>query len=200
MAMHPYAHHQFVLNEIPSLKEKTVLDCGCGKGVWTYLLRSDRNGESAWMVGLDIEKRWINHCKQYNIYNDLILAHASYLPFRNKSFDFVLASELIYYMSKKQGERFLNEIDRICKSRAVVTAPNGPWPHYCDERDRHRSTWSVTDFVSRGYRLHGLGFKLTKHVRAKLWGASFYIFTPISYFIPQIGERLIAVKFFPLNS
>jgi hypothetical protein len=46
--------------------------------------------------------------------------------------------------------------------------------------------------------VRGIGFRgihLIKH-GAVLWGTFFYIFTPLSYLIPQLGEFFIAMKVF----
>jgi ubiquinone/menaquinone biosynthesis C-methylase UbiE len=59
--------------------------------------------------------------KKFCVYEDLILADASHLPFKDDSFDYVLCSEVIEHLSKQSGRRLLAEIDRVCKGRAIIT-------------------------------------------------------------------------------
>jgi len=37
---HPYVYNAVVMNELPNLTGKIVIDVGCGKGVRGYLMRS----------------------------------------------------------------------------------------------------------------------------------------------------------------
>lgn len=193
MVLHPYEHHRFVLNEIPNLNGKVVIDCGCGKGVWGYLMRSEKEGDTAFIFAFDMHKPYLEFCKKYRVYDDLILADAKHMPFMDRSFDVVLAPELIEHLSKEGGERFLSEVDRICKDVAIITTPNGLWP-----TEAHRSSWGFKNFKVRGYKLRGIGFRLIKrpYVSRQIWGIFCYIFTPLAYVLPQLGEWLVAVKKF----
>ena len=42
--------------------------------------------------------------KRHRVYNDIILADARHLPFRRKSFDVILAAELVEHLEKKEGK------------------------------------------------------------------------------------------------
>jgi len=66
------------------------------------------------MVGLDIWKDYLKHSRRHNVYDDYVLADASRLPFRDKSFDIILACEVIEHMPKSRGWSFLKELERVC--------------------------------------------------------------------------------------
>src|SRR3989337_3656623 len=85
----------FVLNEIPNLTAQTVLDCGCGHGIWGYIMRVTRSGNKTYMVGLDCTLEYLKFNKKHKVYDDLVQADIAFLPFKKASFDFVLASEVI---------------------------------------------------------------------------------------------------------
>jgi len=39
---HPYVYHTVIMNELPNLTGKIVVDVGCEKGIWGYLMRSGK--------------------------------------------------------------------------------------------------------------------------------------------------------------
>lgn len=195
---HIVEENRFVLHELPDLANKTILDCGCGKGAYGFLMRIWGRGHLAYIVGVDISRFSMKFCKRFNIYDDLILADARFLPIKEKTFDVVLACDIIEHITKEEGECLLDEIEAIHKSIAIVTTPNGWRP---EVGGIHLSAWAVKDFKKRGYRVHGIGFKAASHLRRSigrktglLHGAFLYWFTPLSYLFPSIGEFLIATK------
>jgi len=92
---HSSTYDPFVLNEIPNLTAKCVLDCGCGYGIWGYLIRVCRSGNEAYIVGLDCIPKYLKFNKEHKVYDDLVRGDVAFLPFKEVSFDFVLASEVI---------------------------------------------------------------------------------------------------------
>jgi 2-polyprenyl-3-methyl-5-hydroxy-6-metoxy-1,4-benzoquinol methylase len=193
---HLYELHRFVLNEIPKQAYKRVLDVGCGRGIWGYLIRSEKLKEDCCIIGLDLHKPYLEHCKKYRVYDHLILCHASKLPFQKRTFDLALACDLIEHLAKPEGNRFLHELEEISDS-IILSTPNGfkrQQSGNLPNTEFHRSGWSPSDFANRGYKVRGVGFKLAKiyELNPYLWGFLFYIFTPISFVFPQLGEILIA--------
>ncbi|MEM2704402.1 MAG: class I SAM-dependent methyltransferase, partial [Candidatus Bathyarchaeia archaeon] len=158
---HAYVYHTFVLYEVPNLTGKVILDIGCGKGLWGYLMKCEKQGDKAYCIGLDISIDYLKFVKRHNIYDDLILADASNLPFRAKSFDIVIASEIIEHLQRDKGFKLLNEIDAICKGKAIITTPNGflPSRHEKCSFEYHKSGWRAKDFRSYHYKVRGIGFK-----------------------------------------
>lgn len=187
---------------MPSLTNTMVLDCGCGNGVWGYLIRSQKQGNIGYIVGLDIYRGHLEFCKKYNVYDDLILGDASKPPFKNSIFDVILACQVIEHLDKGKGFLLLNEMERICKGRIIVTTHNGFMLHEDEVRFQiHRSGWFVRDFKKVGWRVRGIGFLGAKPFFGReeekarfLWGLLFYLFTPMSYIISFLGDFLIAVK------
>ena len=122
------------------------------------------------------------------------------IPLKDKSVDFLLCSEVIEHLEKKDGEGLLKEIDRVCRGRAIFTTPNMYFHTIPGEHeDDHRSLWTANDFRERGYKVYGLGLKTTllpddRFVNIKR--ALYYLATPISYLIPEIGGVLVCVKDF----
>jgi ubiquinone/menaquinone biosynthesis C-methylase UbiE len=197
MSQHLLELHRFVLSEIRGLVRERVLDVGCGRGVWGYLIREAC--DSICIVGIDTYKPHLNFCKRHRVYDDVILADVRSLPIKNDSFDVALCCEVIEHLTKNEGLKLLNEIERIGK-KIIITTPNGyrPTGKIAVELETHRSGWNPSYFKTRGYRVKGVGFRNLKDAEASsfwwVWGFLFYFFTPIAYVFPWISGWLIAVK------
>lgn len=196
----PLFYQPFILYFTPIVISGIIADLGCGKGVNAFLIRISRYLQGAKIIGVEINEDYIKFCNKYNIYDEIIKRKLPTLPFKTKSVELLLCTEVIEHLSKKNGMKLLDEIDRVCKDRAILTTPNiffKTMPG--DPEDKHLSLWTINDFRSRGYRVYGLGLKLPL-----LWGdkflkikqALYYFFTPISYIFPYISGSLIAVKDF----
>lgn len=206
---HAFQLHEFILSEVPDLTGKEVLDCACGHGVWGYLISSEKNGDKAYLVGFDLHRPYVEFCKRRHVYDDIVLADAKHIPFRRKSFDVILASELVEHLEKKDGDKLLDEIDGLCREVAIVSTPNGfaPPGHLADESplELHKSGWGVSDFTRRHYKVRGIGLKCSwifyRRGRRRsgysfIFGFLRYVFTPLAYIFPSISWILIATKKF----
>jgi 2-polyprenyl-3-methyl-5-hydroxy-6-metoxy-1,4-benzoquinol methylase len=207
---HVPEYHRFVLREIPDLlsgargqnDELTVLDCGAGRGVWGSLMRGIRIGEKGTIVAVDVYRPFLKFLKHFSTYDDAALSDVGSLPFKDRAFDVVLASEVLEHLPKQNGLKFLQEVERVCKGKIILTTPNGAYQlgermhsHHVESME-HRSGWSVGELRKLGFGVHGIGFRFFKLYWGypRVWGALLYFFTPISYSFPRIGEFLIAVK------
>jgi ubiquinone/menaquinone biosynthesis C-methylase UbiE len=201
MVDHPYEANRFVFELLRDLdlSEKLVLDIGCGKGSWAFLMRADiLNGEKAFIVGTDLDLEAVRFAKKHTSYDDLVVADANHLPYRDQSFDLTLACEIIEHLSAGEGNRLLQNIDRVSSSTTIVTTPNGflETPN-SSFYQLHRSGWTVADFKRRGYVVRGYGMKFGNRllpVFPRLAMGLHYIFTPLSYVFPQMAGFLVCVK------
>lgn len=195
---HPFIYHPFISYFTPDLKNKTILDCGCGKGINGYLMRVTRDLAGATLIGQDINSYYINFCKTHKIYDKLVNHYLPELPFKDKSIDFLICTEVIEHLVRKDGELLYKEIDRVCRGRALLTTPNV----YFDTvpgttEDSHHSLWSSDDFRLHGYKVYGFGLKvplLQSDKLLRIKQALYFLCTPLSYFIPELGAGLICVK------
>lgn len=92
-----------------------ALDIGCGEGkIWQ--LFPDLS-----VTGLDMSRA---NLKKANKYIKTVFGDAQKLPFRKKSFNFVVASEILEHLL--EPDKTLLEIYRVLKvgGRAVITFPN----------------------------------------------------------------------------
>jgi len=100
------------------------LDIGCGKGKWGYLLKTSHKPPS-YIVGGDIDLSNLRYAKKHKTYDDVVLLDGRHLPFRDDSFDIVLAIEVIEHMEKIEGQKLLDEAERV--SRESYSVNSSPW-------------------------------------------------------------------------
>lgn len=195
---HPLFLHPFISFFTPDIKNKTVLDVGCGRGLNGSIIRATRDWSGSIIIGMDINKDSLQFCNSFNIYDKLVRGFLPKLPFKSKSVDFILCTEVIEHLKKKDGITLLKEIDRVCSGRAIVSTPNLFFDTMHGEKeDEHKSVWAPSDFRKFDYKVYGLGLKtplLLGDSILRIKQALYYFFTPLSYFIPEIGGGLLCVK------
>lgn len=131
---------------------ETVLDVGCGSySIMRYLTP----GRS--FTGLDKYSPSLRNNRNY--YDRLLQADIMQCPIEDKSFDAVVAMDVIEHLSREDGLKMLETIETIARKSVVIHTPNGylhqppapdnPW-------QEHRSGWAVSDFRSCGYEVFGI--------------------------------------------
>jgi len=102
-----------VLKLLPP-KVKSILDVGCGDGRITNRLA----GKYPRVVGLDISEAALQHVK-----TEKVKASAESLPFSDRSFDLILATELLEHLPKAIYYKAIAEMKRVAKEWIVISVP-----------------------------------------------------------------------------
>lgn len=137
------------INEM--IKDKSVLDIGCGNG--TAL-----NPNSGIYVGIDNNDRiftykpnTVNFLMKYDFSNGLI-------PFLDKNFDVVLLIDVIEHLEKDKALILLKEAERIAKEKIIIYTPNGfleqnegKGDPTFDKYDIHRCGFEKKELEEMGY-------------------------------------------------
>ena len=102
------------------IEGKSVLDIGIGEGFFSRLCLQKK----AKTISLDFADPMIQYHKENNPDFTLVQADAQYLPFKNESFDIVLALDLIEHLPSPPD--FLNEVNRVLRKggRLILITPN----------------------------------------------------------------------------
>jgi len=115
---------KWFVEKILSSLRGLILDCGCGRGLWSKKLK-ERGVD---VVSLDLSRDRLKMCKDEGNNDEVIRASCVQLPFKSNCFNSVLFLELIEHLNLKDQDKALSETNRILKSsgRIVITSPNKP--------------------------------------------------------------------------
>lgn len=111
--------YEFVENNIKNImKNKKVLDVGCGYG--EYLQLYQKRGFK--VTGIDIDKKAIKDVKNAKY------GSVTNLPFKNRSFDIINCIDVLEHVYDE--EKSFSEISRVIKKGGILimTVPNASFP------------------------------------------------------------------------
>jgi SAM-dependent methyltransferase len=172
---------------------QSVLDLGCGPN------SPIQHFDIPYSVGVDAFEPYLGESKRKKIHDEHILADIRKIQFKPKSFDGVLALEVLEHLTKGEGyELLLKKMENIAKKKIIITTPNGFVPH--EEHDAnifqlHKSGWTVDELKKLGFRVMGFGLIGLGGKKSKILEL---LFTAITYHItllyPKLAARLFAVK------
>jgi ubiquinone/menaquinone biosynthesis C-methylase UbiE len=113
---HWYSVYPAIIKEIGNIRDKKVIDIGCGNGSFTNAL-AQLGAER--VIGIDISEEWINYCKKtFSIKNlEFYLADASNLErFEPTSLDVAFLNFVLLHVPKKKKiEKIFSEVYRVLK-------------------------------------------------------------------------------------
>jgi len=133
----------------------SVLDVGCGRPTESNYIE-----KGIFKVGLDIYEPYLKEREKQKTHNVLILGDARNLPFPDKFFDVVVATEVLEHLNKSDGFKMIAEMERVAKKKIILTTPNGYLPTYAGPNDNpkecHLSGWSYDELKKIGFKIRGL--------------------------------------------
>lgn len=104
------------INLIPT-DVKTVLDVGCGNGIFTNKLKEMSRYD--FVVGIDRSKAALHYVK-----TEKILADIGNLPIKSETFDLVVSMEVLEHLPVESLSKAMNEISRVTKKYILISVPN----------------------------------------------------------------------------
>ena len=114
--------HEGVTGALQSVQPDSILDVGCGEGRTTTELASAIDSR---FVGVDLELSVVKQAAETATNANFANASAYQLPFRDSSFDLVLATEMLEHLDRPL--RAVKEMCRVARRTVVVTVPHEPW-------------------------------------------------------------------------
>lgn len=111
------------------LKDKTVLDAGCGLGGKTVLYAE--MGCKA-IFGIDMDENHINYAKDFSDENDIsnsdfMVGNLSTLPFESDTFDIIFLNDVVEHIRKPLLIKTLSECKRVVKTNGQICLEFPPW-------------------------------------------------------------------------
>ena len=185
---------------LPLVEGAVILDVGCGRGKWGYLLKVDywytkagrRKNKLNYVVGTDLHPKYLEFVKYHRVYDDLVLCDAKHLPFRDNVFDTVLLLEVIEHMVKNEGVKSLKEAERVASRLVLVSTPSFFMRQEAKDANvfqKHLSKWTIKDFIRLGYSIRFGSFPLER-----IYNYLQYFFIKLLYVLPQYPVSFIAIK------
>ncbi len=118
-------------------KNSSILDVGCGKGFMIFdfiKLIPDLRIE-----GIDISNYAIKHSKE-EVSSLLKVGDAMKLPYKDKSFDYIISINTIHNLDLEECKTSIKEINRVSKKGAFITVDA-----YNNEDEKKRMyAWNLT--------------------------------------------------------
>lgn len=180
----------------------TVLDLGCGDN---SPLRKVNNIK--YSVGFDLFKKSIEKSRKKKIHTEYKRGDLGSIEkhFKKKSFDAVIALDVVEHLEKKDSLTLIKKMEAIAKKRVIILTPNGFYHQDAYDNNPyqiHKSKWSVRDFKKLGFKVYGLrGLKYLRGEYATvkykpwiLWAAITFISEFILYLSPKSSYHIFAIK------
>jgi len=115
----------------------SVLDVGCAKGFMIHDFKEYVPGIT--IKGVDISNYAIENCID-TVKNDVAVANAKQLPFKDKSFDIVISINTIHNLAEDECAKALKEIERVKKKDAFITVD----AYRTNEEKDRMYAWNLT--------------------------------------------------------
>ena len=206
LAVRPYTPF-IVLNTVRRMIDsegQSLLDIGCGDG---RMMRALLKGKKLTSIGADIYYPSLKECRNQSTHDGYVLSDAQKTPFKNDSFDIVLAIEVVEHMRKEEGIRSIKTWEKIACRQIIITTPIGECPVQAKDGspyDEHKSTWYPVEFRELGYKVrghglhqmygdHGLFSRVPKIMSPFLFVLSVLV-GPFVYFLPGLAGRMVCIK------
>lgn len=181
---------------------RSVLDVGCG--ACSPLAKIKKHFYSE---GLDVYRPSIEKSRKAKIHDEYKVADVRKVAkfYKPKSFDAVVALDLIEHLQKKSGLKLLKSMEKIARKKVILLTPNGftrQDPLEGNPYQIHQSGWTTGEFKQLGYRVYGMrGLKFIRGECATIkfrpwffWGLVSVLSQPLVYFFPPLAYQLLVVK------
>jgi len=198
-------HFKFV----PNLQKEilgvslTVLDLGCGKSSPLKFFSADLK----YSLGVDSFGSYLEESKKQGIHSDYLQADifSACEKMADKSFDCVIALDLIEHLTKNQGLKLIREMERLARRKIIIYTPNGFFSQEdfdYNQAQKHLTGWTVEELKNSGFKVKGMsGLKyfrrgfMGKALRPKIfWQFLASASQPLVFFIPQLSHQLLCIK------
>jgi ubiquinone/menaquinone biosynthesis C-methylase UbiE len=179
----------------------SFIELGCGS-------KSPAVGyiQNKYSVGVDRFLPSLKANKKQGYFKDYVLADLTSLPFKQRSFDCAAAFDVIEHLTKTQGNKLINEMEKISSKKTVISTPNG-FNSKCHLEDNnplqiHKCGWTMNEFIKRGYAAFGIDGVLSFRgeyalatIKPEIFGALISrLSDPFVYKLPSTAFHLLCIK------
>jgi len=182
----------------------SILDIGCGNSspVQFCSKRIYKVGVDAYLPSIKESRKKKIHNKYYHITVDKLGK-----IFKDKSFDCVIAYDLIEHLKKTDGQKLITEMERIARKKVIIFTPNGfmkQGAEFGNDFQRHLSGWSWIEMRRKGYDVKGMhgykplrgDFALPKYKPRLFWMVICDITQLVTRHLPKYAFHILCIKNF----
>lgn len=134
---------------------RTILDLGCGASSPIRYI----DGKT---LGCDLNKSLIKSAIMNRTHDSFKIEDVTKINnfFKPKSFEAVVALDVIEHLPKMEGKKFIKTMESIASKKIIIFTPNGFLPNKLEDLDEHLSGWTVEEMEAYGFRVFGMyGYK-----------------------------------------
>lgn len=181
---------------------KTLVDFGCG-----YPSPIKSFSSRLYAVGIDLFEPDIEKSKEENIHSEYHLLDVIKAGdhFTANSFECALASDLIEHLTKEDGKKLIEIMEKLASRRVIIFTPNGfvyQPAHSGNPWQEHKSGWSVEEMQKLGYKVIGMnGWKPLRKEFAQIRFrpvAFWAVISSLSQLIvrsrPKLASQILCIK------
>jgi 2-polyprenyl-3-methyl-5-hydroxy-6-metoxy-1,4-benzoquinol methylase len=180
-----------------------ILVVGCGPSSRITF----RRGQA--VVGIDLFLPYLMRASREGQMSSVVRADGTSLPFKQSSFDGVLALDVIEHMPKLAGRRLIDEMNRVCRGMLLLFTPNGFFPQQSydgNPHQEHLAGWTTDDLERLGFSvsgangLHVFGMWFSGGATGQFGrdrstvGVARWLFTLVLRSLPGCAHHLMAVR------
>ncbi len=153
-------HISHCLQYIISLSPKSILDVGCGFGLWGFLCREyldvmeERVQPETWRTridGIELFEPYIQP-HQRALYSSIHIGDIRKLASQVDDYELIIAGDVIEHLEKDEGEAVIEQLYEKATRALLVNIPLGEgWDHperHGNAGELHRSQWVPEDFLA----------------------------------------------------
>ena len=177
----------------------TVLDLGCGYNSPIQYC------DVPFSVGVELHDPYLEESKKKGLHNEYIKADIRKMELKPKSFDAVIAIDLLEHLTKQEGYTLIKKMETWARKKVIITRPNGYlWQNGYDDNplQEHKSGWSVKELRDLGFKVYGMnGWEKLKGYRASVKYKPAFLSARVSdlsqkvtYYYPKLAFQLFAIK------
>ncbi len=151
-------HITHCLRYIITMRPRSILDIGCGFGMWGFLSRmyldvaEERVQPEDWKIhidGLELFEPYIQ-THQRALYTNILIGDVRELAPKVGNYELIIAGDVIEHLDKDDGEEVIAQLYDKATRALFVNIPLGEgWEHperHGNPGELHRSQWYIEDF------------------------------------------------------
>lgn len=174
--------------------------------IWDVVItRQYQYCKTPFSVGVELFEPYLIESKRKGIHNQYIKADIREIDFEPKSFDTVIAIEVLEHLTKQEGYELIKNMEKWALKKIIISTPNGYlWQSDADNNplQEHKSGWSFKELKKLEFRVIGInGYKKLRGYAASikykpklLWYLISDLTQKITYYYPKWAFQLFAVK------